>query len=186
MNAVVKMKPDWTIRAAAVVLCALAVPAQAAAGLPGGATSLNEAHADWTLGCNTPTQAAGGAVQCAVSQAQFDKASKRRVLTIVINPQAGGSVKGMLVMPFGLSLDKGVTFQLDAGAVTPAAHFRTCLPAGCLVALDWPEATAKAMRSATTLKVSAVSDNGQPAPFSISLNGFASAMDRAIALPAKQ
>jgi invasion protein IalB len=170
---------------AAFAASLLALPAATASGLPGGATSLTETHADWTLNCGVQPAVSGGAIACSVGQAQFDKASKRRILTFAVSPQSGGGVKGVVVLPFGLSLDKGVTFQLDAGSITPAAHFRTCLPAGCLVSLDWPDGTVKAMRTATTLKIAATTANGQAAPFSLPMSGFAAALDRAVALTAK-
>lgn len=163
----------------------LAPPAAMAAGLPGGATSLNETHVDWTLSCGVQPAASGGAVGCSVGQTQFDKTSKKRILSFAVSPQTSGGIKGVVVLPFGLSLDKGVTFQLDAGSVTPVAHFRTCLPAGCLVSLDWPDSTVKDMRAATTLKIAATTANGQAAPFSLPMSGFSAALDRAVALTAK-
>ena len=153
-----------------------------AASLPGGASSLNESHGDWSLTCNTRGQGDAATVQCSVTQNLLDQSSKRRVLTIALSPQQGGGVKGVVIMPFGVALDQGATFQLDAGAATAPSHYRTCVPAGCIVPVDWPDATVKAMRSASMLKIGAVMDNGKATPFSITMNGFASAIDRAVAL----
>jgi invasion protein IalB len=174
-------KSVLTIALAIVPL--MAFPATAgAAGLPGGATSLNESHGDWALRCGERGAAGDATTLCSVTQTQIDKNTKRRVLAIALNPQKGGGIKGIVMMPFGLLLDNGATFQLDDGAATSPTHFRTCVPAGCILPIDWPDSTVKAMRSAKTLKISAVMDNGKPAPFSISMNGFDGAMDRAAEL----
>ena len=145
------------------------------------AAAVSEAHADWMLNCGA-SPSAGTAPDCAVSQQQFDKATNTRILAIALNPAPAGGVKGVLVMPLGLALDKGITLQVDAAPPGAPLRFHTCVPTGCLVNLDLPEATVKALRSATTLKIAAVADGGQPAPFTVSMNGFASGLDRAIAL----
>ena len=93
-----------------------------------------------------------------------------------------GGVKGSLIMPFGLALDAGVTLQIDDGPVTAPVRFKTCFPAGCVIPLDWPASTVKALRTAQKLKAGAQAENGQPTSFAISMGGFASALDRAIAL----
>jgi invasion protein IalB len=159
--------------------------AVAADGLPGGATSLNEAHGDWTLNCASVAPSDGSTasvIRCSVSQTQFDKTSKQRVFVVGFVPQPRDGVKGNVVLPLGLDLSKGATFQIDQGATTSPIPFQTCLPAGCLVPLTWPGDTVKGLRSASNLKVVAVLANGQQAAFSVSMNGFAGALDRAIAL----
>jgi len=174
-----------TLAVAAMALLALSsIPADAAATLPGGATSLNEVHADWLVKCQVRTTGTDSATACSILQQQVDKGTNRRVLTLALTPGDDGGIKGTLVMPFGLDLDKGVTLQIDAGPLTPPLHFQTCMPGGCLIQLDWPASTVKALRSATTLKAAGVAVGAQPAPFSISLNGFAGALDRAIELTA--
>jgi invasion protein IalB len=125
-------------------------------------------------------------VTCAVSQQLFDKKTNKRVLLIALSAEDQGGVKGSLVMPFGLALDSGVTLQIDDGPLTKPIHFRTCLPGGCIIPLEWPAATVQALGAARSLKAAAVADDGQPAPFTISMKGFASALDRAVALTLKQ
>ena len=165
-----------------LALSAFPVFADTAPALPGGATAINEVHADWTVRCGT--SATGTA--CAVSQQQIDKATKKRVLAIGLSSEPNGGVKGSLMMPFGLLLDSGVTLQIDDGPLTAPVHFRTCMPGGCVIPLEWPAATVTALRTAQKLKVVAQGDDGKPVPFTISMAGFASALDRAIALiPAK-
>lgn len=177
------------INSAAAILLLLMGTAWAddAAGLPDGASTINESHGDWTVRC--ATAAAGQpnpGVHCGISQTLMDKKTNKRVLLIGLSQQVGGAVKGTLLMPFGLALKAGATLQIDDGPVTSPASFRTCLPAGCLINLDWPQTTVVALRNAKVLKVHASGDNGQAADFTVSLNGFGSAIDRVSALvPAK-
>ena len=112
-------------------------------------------------------------------QAQQDG---QRVLAIELNAPAGNAVAGVLVLPFGLSLDSGVAFQIDEKLTAQPMRFRTCLPNGCLVAVSFDAPTVMALRTGTALKIKATADGGAAAPFSISLQGFATALDRVATL----
>ena len=103
-------------------------------------------------------------------------------MAIAVNPVPGGGVKGALVLPLGLELDSGVTLQLDGAAAGPHMRFHTCLPTGCLVDLAFPPATVGLLGTATTMHLSSSSTTGEIAQFDLPMNGFASALNRAIAL----
>jgi len=148
-----------------------------ASGLPGGASSLNETFGDWRVGCVLQ----GSVKRCALSQVQAQQ-NGQRVLAIELSPPVGNIVTGTLVMPFGLALDSGVTFQIDEKPAMQPIRFRTCVPAGCLVNVSFDAATLVSLRSGTALKIKATADGGAAAPFSISLQGFATALDRVAAL----
>lgn len=152
----------------------------AAQGLPGGATTLNETHGDWTVACTTPE----GTVRCAVSQVQVNSQSRQRVLSVELTATEGGAAAtGTLVMPFGLALDQGVVLSIDEGEFLPPLRFSTCLPAGCVVPLAFNADAVTAMRTGTALKAkAAANDSGQEVNFSISLSGFTSALARAAEL----
>lgn len=96
--------------AAMVFSCALpfATPAlaQAAPSLPGGASSLQKTYQDFAC------RIANGARLCVVSQQQTQQKGQR-VLAIELAAPSGNTVSGTLVLPFGLALDSGVTFQID-------------------------------------------------------------------------
>lgn len=145
----------------------------APSSLPGGASSLNETYKDWRVACAPQ----GPAIRCVSSQVQTQQ-NGQRVLAIELNPQNGNSVSGTLVMPFGLALDSGVTLQIDDKPALPSARFRTCLPIGCIVSVAFEAQTLVALRAGTVLKVKATADGGAAAPFSISLQGLGSALDR--------
>lgn len=148
-----------------------------ASTLPGGASSLNETYKDWRVACGLQ----GTTKQCAMSQLQTQQ-NGQRLIALELNPPSGNTVSGTLVMPFGLALDSGVAFQIDEKPATQPIRFRTCIPAGCLVNVSFDAATIVALRSGTALKVKATADGGTPANFSISLQGFGTALDRVAAL----
>lgn len=145
--------------------------------LPGGASSLNETYQDWLVAC----RAANDAKQCAMSQQQSQQ-NGQRVLAIELSAPSSNTVSGILVMPFGLALESGVTFRIDEQPAMQPMRFRTCVPAGCLVSVAFDAPTIIALRAGATLKIEAVADGGAPVPFSVSLQGFSTALDRVAAL----
>lgn len=169
-----------TVLTLATALVLGGIGTAAAGGLPGGATTLNETHGDWTVACATPE----GNVRCAVSQIQINSQNRQRVLSVELSATEGGAAaSGTLVMPFGLALDQGVVLSIDESEFLPPLRFSTCLPAGCLVPLTFNVDAVTTMRVGTALKVkAAANDNGQEINFSISLSGFTSALARAAEL----
>ena len=149
--------------------------------LPGGASSLRESHGDWVVTCAVQAQNGRNVKSCALSQEQADSNTRQRVVAIELKP-GDNSVQGILVMPFGLALDKGIAFQIDDSAFSPVQKFRTCLPAGCLVPVSFDARTLAALRKGAQLKIKAVADGGKETPFTISLKGFPGAYDRTVAL----
>lgn len=145
--------------------------------LPGGASSMQETHGDWRVACSQP----GGKTVCNMSQQYADKDSRQLVLAIELNAVSTSRAEGRLVLPFGVALERGVTLQIDDAPVQ-TLHFRTCLPVGCLVALNFDGATLSSLRKGTVLTVKATADGGQETAFKISLNGFAGALDRTATL----
>nr|WP_313665917.1 invasion associated locus B family protein [Brucella intermedia] len=149
----------------------------AASTLPGGASSLNETYKDWRVAC----QIINNAKRCVFSQAQAQQ-NGQRVLAIELSAPVGNVVTGTLVLPFGLALGSGVTFQIDEKPAMQPLRFRTCVPGGCLVNVNFDAATIVALRAGAALKIKATADGGAAAPFSISLQGFGTALDRVAAL----
>jgi invasion protein IalB len=145
--------------------------------LPGGASSLQEAHGDWRVACASQN----GPTRCTLSQQLMDAESRQRILAIELTVPAPNRAEGTLVLPFGLALDKGIVLKVD-DAASPTLRFRTCLPAGCIVTVIFDEKAIAALRSATTLTVAAVGDDTQEVSFGVSLKGFASAFDRTATL----
>jgi invasion protein IalB len=151
--------------------------AQPAAALPGGATSLQETHGDWVVGCVVQ----GAAKRCGVTQEQTNQQTRQRVVAMELTP-AGDRIEGVLLLPFGLVLDQGVALQIDDQAQGQTLRFRTCLPGGCLVPLGFDARQTAALRAGTALKARVMPDGGQPTVLTISLKGLGSALDRTAAL----
>lgn len=159
-----------------VFACSLATAQET--GLPGNATSLREGHGDWTISCTAPATPTGDkSKRCVLSQQQVAQQTKQRALAIELTVDGKG-VKGTLLLPFGLSLDKGVAFQLDEDEPGAPQRFRTCLPVGCVLDIAFDARTLTSLKSGKALKVKVIADGGQETVFSISLTGFSSAYDR--------
>ncbi len=172
-----------SLRIAALIAGAVVFPGSAltqeTATLPGGASSLNETHGDWTVTCATPE----GGVRCTISQTQTSGQNGQRVLAIELHTTQEDGTAGILVLPFGLQLDKGVELSLDESGTATPHGFSTCLPVGCLVPLTFDAKTAAGLRAGAKLLVKATaSDTAKDINFSISLNGFGAALDRVTAL----
>lgn len=155
--------------------------AQGATLLPGGATTLREGHGDWIVSCDIATQNDVSRKVCGLSQVQTNSQSHQRVLAMELQPK-DSVVEGTLVLPFGLDLSKGVTLQVDDGTVLASLPFQTCLPAGCLVKLNFDAMSVAALRRGNSLKVKIVPVGGQEMTLSVSLKGFPDALARTIAL----
>lgn len=153
------------------------------ANLPGGASSLQENYQDWVVVCAQQTGADAQSVvkRCAMNQQQVNQKGGQRVLALELRP-AGSAFDATLFLPFGLALDKGVTLQVDGGQVTQTYRFRTCIPAGCVVPLNFDAAFMASLEKGSTLKINAVADGGTDTPLSISLKGFGAASARLGAL----
>jgi invasion protein IalB len=169
--------------AAVLMLLLLSHPAvaQDAAGLPGGATTLNESHGDWVVSCAVGTQNGASHKVCALTQRQTAGQSGQLVLAVELRPREA-NVEGTLVLPFGLALDRGVTLQVDDSPALAPLRFRTCVPGGCVVDLRFDPKALPLLRKGTSLKIKAVADGGKETQLAVSLKGFPSALDRTIVL----
>ena len=163
--------------AAALGLSLLAPAAMAQTPLPGGAEAINETYQDWQMACVQPQ----GVKRCAVTQQQSDEKTKQRVLVVELQPR-GDRAEGVLIMPFGLAIDKGVSLKAGDAELGLALRFKTCLPQGCIVPLSLDAKAMAVLRKASVLTIGAFGDGDQPANLSVSLKGFVPAFDRAAAL----
>ncbi|GHE05534.1 invasion protein [Allgaiera indica] len=163
----------------AAALCALATtaPAQSRA-LPGGASSLNEVHGDWTVRCRVTAKDGAQTTACAMSQQQSDRKTRRLALEISLVPLAQGGARGVIVMPFGLSVTKPIQLSVKDRPIGKPRWFSTCIPAGCLVPLDLSAAAIKAVSDGAKLRIEATAGDGRPFRVDAPLKGFASAYGR--------
>jgi invasion protein IalB len=153
-----------------------AAPGARVGALPNGASQLSETYGDWTLNCSTGTKA------CTLSQALVNKEGQRAFL-IELRVAKDGASEGTILMPFGLKLDAGVLLKLDDRDLGQGLRFSTCVAQGCMLPINFPIAGMNAIRNGKALAVGALNmSDGQLVTFSISLNGFAVAVDRAVQL----
>ncbi len=140
----------------------------------------SEVIGSWQVTC----RGAADARTCAIVQQQATKESndaRQRLLAVEIMPSGNGA-RGVMILPFGLDLDKGVRFSVE-GAPGAALRFKTCIPAGCLVDLAFGPESLKSLGAASvaTVEVTAL-ENQAISRLSIRLDGFPEALDRARSL----
>lgn len=150
--------------------------AQAPVSFPGGAQTVSEDFQDWRLRCTIQQ----GVKRCGISQQQMESKGQQRLLAVELQPK-GDRLEGVLFLPFGLAVDKGVALKVGDAAIG-TLRFSTCLPQGCVVPLSLDAKALAALRKGTDLRIEATADGGPAQGFTISLKGFGPALDRVAVL----
>jgi len=149
--------------------------------LPNGASSLREQYSDWTVICGIASDKDKKTTKiCSMQQEQvrqIKNGPSQRVLAIDLKPDGKG-LQGILVLPLGLKLADGAVLKIDDSKPKDAMAFRTCLFAGCVADLKIDDKMAGSLAKGKTLSIKSMSDEGKETPFSVSLNGFQSALNR--------
>jgi len=155
-----------------------ATTAQAQTAVPPGPSSLQETYRNWNVVCVQQEAQR----RCVLAQ-QLSQQDGRRVLAFELSTDDGvETATGMLVLPFGLALDEGVTLTVD-DAAPERVRFSTCLPVGCLVPLTLAAPALAQLRAGRALNLAvAASDTGDVVEFTISLDGFGAAFARLLKL----
>lgn len=148
-------------------------PAAASPTFVGGATSIQESYSDWQISCGISS----GTRVCSMIQQQTNRETRQRVLAVELQRTDAG-MEGALVLPFGILLDNGATLRVDEGAALQPQRFRTCLPAGCVVPLNFDSEFVGAMARGGQLNVMATAETGNEISFAVSLRGFSAASSR--------
>ncbi|GEP09306.1 invasion associated locus B family protein [Methylobacterium gnaphalii] len=145
---------------------------------PNGARSVSEAYGDWTMNCNRE----GTQTDCVVIQSQGDRRTGRRQFSVELRAPKDGRAEGLILMPFGMQIEPGVSFKLDDRTLGKGAPYSYCVSDGCLVPISLPTLATDTMKTAQTMSVSAMKpDAKEPTVISIPLMGFAAAFARAAA-----
>jgi invasion protein IalB len=153
----------------------LTAGAATSAPLPGGASSLVETYEDWGVACQMQSEAPA----CVLRQFQTNNQTKQVVLTVELSSLPAGTIRGVLLLPLGLSLQQGARLTLDDAALGDPLPFSTCVVQGCAVALDFDADTVAKLKSGKTLGVTVTSGApGAPATFAVSFKGFSAALGR--------
>ncbi|HEY4374705.1 MAG TPA: invasion associated locus B family protein [Burkholderiales bacterium] len=154
-----------------------AAPAAPATHLPDGANAIQETFGDWRVACLTRDKVK----RCSMTQEQANSKTQQRVLAIELGGGAD-KLEGILVLPFGVALERGVALQLDDQAAQAPLRYSTCLPAGCIVPVRFDAKFVTALRGGTALKGKIGVEGAPDQTFSISLKGFGTALDRLVVL----
>ncbi|MCJ2085902.1 invasion associated locus B family protein [Methylobacterium sp. E-005] len=158
---------------------AAAAAAPAHAAWPPGASMVTESYGDWSMTCTHP----GETITCIIAQAQGDSQTGRRKFGIELQTPKDGRAEGIVMMPFGLSIEPGITFKLDEQTLGKGAPYTACGPDGCFVPISFPALALDGMRTAKTLFVIGhKSGSSDDATITVPLAGFTQALDRAVAL----
>lgn len=174
-----KPKPPASKPAAKPAAAPAPAPAAAHAAWPNGASTVSESYGDWTMTCTRPSEK----VTCIVAQSQGDSQTGRRKFGLELQSPNDGRSEGIVLMPFGLSIEAGVSFKLDEQALGKGAPYSMCVSDGCLVPISFPTLALDGMRNAKTLLVTGQKSSGsEPATITVPLQGFPQALDRAVAL----
>ncbi|MDX8461374.1 invasion associated locus B family protein [Mesorhizobium humile] len=142
-------------------------------------SALSETHGDWTVNC----QVTGANKVCSLSHQQFNKQSGQRLLAVELTTKTGQDSTGTLALPFGLALANGISLEIDDKKLDGTLQFNTCQAVGCLVPAAFDADTTPLMQNGTALNATAAVTT-QPISFTISLNGFGSALARTADLSA--
>lgn len=156
-------------------------PAAAPAGpaqWPAGARSVSESYGDWTMNCTREDNR----TDCVIIQSQGDRRTGKRLFSVELKVPKDGRTEGLILMPFGLQIEPGVTFKLDDRALGKGAPFSYCVADGCLVPISLPTLATDAMKTAQNLTVTANKpDSKEPTVITVPLSGFAAAFARSTA-----
>jgi invasion protein IalB len=156
-------------------------PAAAASGpaqWPAGARSVSESYGDWTMNCTREDNR----TDCVIIQSQGDRRTGKRLFSVELRVPKDGRTEGLILMPFGLQIEPGVTFKLDDRALGKGAPYSYCVADGCLVPISLPTLATDAMKTAQSLTVTAKKpDSEEPTVITVPLSGFAAAYARSAA-----
>lgn len=101
---------------------------------------------------------------------------EQRLLAIALF-RLNGSLFVEMVLPFGLDLQAGMGWKIDAKEPM-AAKFTTCLPGGCIARIALPDQVLQDLKSGVALQVSfRALGSAQPSAATVDLNGFQKLFD---------
>ncbi|MDO5604122.1 MAG: invasion associated locus B family protein [Paracoccus sp. (in: a-proteobacteria)] len=146
-------------------------PAPVITPLPGGASAITDVYGNWTVACAAEVEGP----RCAVTQIQVDPQSGQRLLSAEMARGEDGAAEGIVLLPFGLALDRGAV--LEIGESSEDLAYSTCFPGGCVIPVTLSAETLAAAPDAMNL-ATIIQDSGETLNFSIPLPGLTQALDR--------
>lgn len=124
------ISPGWLGRASLLgsLSPTMLLPASAATGahLPGGASSLVEIYEDWSVACQMQARPEASVLR----QFQTNNQTKQVVLTVELSSLPASKIRGVLLLPLGLSMQQSGLLTLDDAALGDTLRFPTCAVQG--------------------------------------------------------
>jgi invasion protein IalB len=128
----------------------------------------------WRVQC---AQDAQSRQRCRADQVVVGQNGVPQLAIYATPPLAGRAAQALIVPPWGILIDRGLSLQIDAQSrfTVPIV---SCQPSGCWAEFPLDDTLLGAMRQGTTLQVAMVGANGEPVVVAVPLAGFAAAYDR--------
>lgn len=134
---------------------------------------LEEHYQDWTVSC----ERADIASTCSIYQQLYHSQTQQRMLAIELKRQAS-VFSGVIVVPFGLRVDRSIRLLVDTNLPGYDVAVRTCVPAGCVIPVSFSEDFGAQLQRGSALNLNAVTDNDETVGLVFSLYGFSAATAR--------
>ena len=126
--------------------------------------------AEWAAQC-PPNQSTG----CEIIRRVL-RQDGQALVSLLVGPDARmpGRNQALVLLPLGVSVRESVPLLIDDKFIA-LVPIETCLPAGCLMRIALPPAMVGVLRSGSTMKLLALSPEGQTVPLVVPINGFGEA-----------
>jgi invasion protein IalB len=135
------------------------------------------AQPDWTKVCGKPASTAPEV--CYTTRDFVSEQGQSTLALAVYEVRSAQPVKLVRVlMPLGLLLQPGIRLAVDQRPVVPG-RFGLCVPSGCFAEAPVNDEFVSALKSGTSLKVSAQNQAGREVSFAVPVAGFSKAFDGA-------
>jgi invasion protein IalB len=139
-------------------------------------TQRNPAAPAWALNCSS-ANAGTGALECQMSQTVLRQETGQILMVIAIRKPQSGSMTMNFVLPHGLYLPAGVSYQIGNGAKNTAPIFSSDQN-GAYANVTLPPELLNALKAGSTLNIGLETVSRNPLTIPVSLTGFTPAVER--------
>lgn len=134
---------------------------------------LEEHYQDWTVSC----ERADLTTTCSMHQQLYHSETRQRMLAIELRREAS-ALSGVIVVPFGLRVDRSIKLLVDTNLPGYDVAVRTCVPSGCVIPVTFSEDFAVQLQRGSALSLNAMTDSDETVGLGFSLYGFSAATAR--------
>lgn len=133
----------------------------------------------WSINCASTGDV--NALECLMSQNLTETKTGQRVLTVTIRRQPDSKYAMVLMLPHGIYLPSGASYQVDAGEKVQMP-IQTADQNGSYAVVPMEEKLVKALKGGTKLNVGMETAQRAPLVLPISLTGFSATYDKLVAM----